>query len=386
MVGAGLAGLRSAERLRDAGFDGELTVVGDEEHRPYTRPPLSKLVLAGAMEPSECALKSPDLDVTWALGQSATALDTERRAVALAGNDELSYDGLVIATGRRARPWPGELPDLAGFFTLRTLDDAIALRDAVEAEPRVAIVGAGFVGCEVAATLRQRGLEVTLIEMGPLPMPALGPEAGAWAARLHEGHGVTLRLGASVEGFAGTDRVEAVCLHGGERVEAELVLLALGSLPNTEWLYDSGLELHMGSVLCDRYCVAAGGDAIVAVGDVAAWPHPHAPGPVSVEHWTNAGEMAEVAAANLLVPEGERTPFAPVPSFWSDQYGVKIKSAGLYGQATSAEVVEEDGERWRLVIEGRREGELMGALTFNKNKAFIDYRRRLAVALADRSA
>ena len=380
VVGAGLAGLRAAQRLREAGFDGELTLVGDEERRPYTRPPLSKELLAGAMAPEDCAFDCDGLDVSWQLGQAASGLDARRRVVSLADGASLDYDGLVIATGRRAREWP-DLPELDGMFTLRSLDDALALCDAVKAGPRVAIVGAGFIGCEVAATLRQQGVDVTLLELGKRPMPALGPIAGERAARLHREHGVTLRLEAVVEGFEGRRAVEAIRLADGERVQTDLVLLALGSVPNTEWLRGSGLRLHRGAVLCDANCAALGADGVVAAGDVAAWPHPHAPGPIWVEHWTHAGAMASHAAANLLAQPEQRTAFAPVPSFWSDQYDVNIKSAGLLGQATSFEVVEA-GEDSVLVVEGKRDDELMGAVTFNHNRALIGYRRRLMESLA----
>lgn len=246
----------------------------------------------------------------------------------------------------------------------------------------MAIVGAGFIGCEVAATLRGRGLEVTMIEMGRLPLPGLGCEIGGRALRLHTEHGVTLRMSARVEGFDGSGRVEAVRLQGGERIEADLVLLALGSIPNSEWLESSAIERHRGAVLTDQHCQVPGHDGIASAGDVAAWPHPHANGPVCVEHWTNAGDMGLIAAANLLRCASERERFVPVPTFWSDQYDVAIKSAGLFGQADATEVIEEErGAKWRLVIEGRRGGELVGAVTFNRNRSLIDYRRRLAQTL-----
>ncbi|MEJ7716541.1 MAG: NAD(P)/FAD-dependent oxidoreductase [Thermoleophilaceae bacterium] len=268
VVGAGLAGLRAAEELRDLEFAGELTVVGEEEHAPYNRPPLSKQVLAGDMEPDDCLFGTDDdVDITWRLGSPAKGLDIEERTVALDDGEELSYDGLVIATGRRAREWP-DLPDLEGFHTLRTLDDSIALRDKVAADsPRVAIIGAGFIGCEVAATLRRRGLEeVALIDVAPYPMPVLGAQVGERAAQLHTDEGVKLHLEAGVEGFEGSDRVEAVCLEDGTRVDADLVIIAIGSVANSDWLKDSGLEFEAGAVLCDACCVAKGTTDVVAAG------------------------------------------------------------------------------------------------------------------------
>ena len=381
VAGAGLAGLRAAEELREKGFEGELTIVGAEEHRPYNRPPLSKQILAGEMEPGKNELKADELEVTWRLGEPATGLDRSERAVEL-GAETLAFDGLVIATGRRAREWP-DPPELEGFHTLRTLDDCVRLRDAVEPGPRVAIVGAGFIGCEVAATLRKRGLEqVTLIDVAPHPMPALGPEAGERAARLHRTQGVVLHLEAEVASFAGDGRVEAVCLADGTRIDADLVLFALGAIPNSEWLEGSGLELHQGAVLCDAYCFAVGTDDVVAAGDIAAWPHPRAEGTMWIEHWSNAAEMARSAAANLLANREDREPYVPVPTFWSDQYETSIKSVGLFDLASSVSVVEEDSDEGRLILEGRTDDRLMGAVVFNTNKSFIGYKRELMKSFA----
>jgi len=381
VVGGGLAGLRAAQELREKGYYGELTIVGEEQHNPYNRPPLSKQILAGEMDPGDCEFSSDDVDATWRLGEAATGLDTSERKVSL-GDDQISYDGLVIATGRRAREWP-DPPQLDGFHTLRTLDDCVKLRDALESGPRVAIVGAGFIGCEVAATMRKRGIEqVTLIDVAAQPMPALGAEVGERAAKLHREHGVELFLEAKVDSFAGADHVEAVCLEDGTRIDADLVLIALGSLPNSGWLEHTGLELHHGSVLCDAYCFAVGTDDIVAAGDIAAWPHPHADGPIWVEHWSNAAEMARAAVKNLLADPEERTPFAPVPTFWSDQYDTSIKSVGLFERATDVTVVEEDRDERKVIIEGHRGDELIGAVTWNRNKAFIGYKRQLTKAQA----
>ena len=385
VVGAGLAGLRAGQELRSRGFDGDLQIIGDEKHLPYNRPPLSKQVLAGAMTPNECLFPLNGLDATWRLGQPAAGLDTGARTIRLRDGDTIPFDGLVIATGRRARPWPG-LPEMAGFHQLRGLDDAIALRDAVAARPRAVIIGAGFIGCEVAASLRLRGLEeVTLVDVAPHPMPALGPELGTRAIRLHTEHGVRLHLSARVAGFEGIQAVEAVRLADGTRIPADLVLIALGAMPNTEWLQGSGLALHDGNVLCDSRCFAAGHHDIVAAGDVAAWPHPQADGSlVRVEHWTNASDMARRAVRNLLDP-GQSEDYASVPSFWSDQYDVKIKSAGIWSLATQVTVVEEDPATGVLVAEGACDQGLVGALVVNKNKSFIAYKRLLAENYRSRS-
>jgi NADPH-dependent 2,4-dienoyl-CoA reductase/sulfur reductase-like enzyme len=381
IVGAGLAGHRAAQALCREGFDGQLTIVGDEVHRPYDRPPLSKQLLAGTMEHAECFYACDALDVEWTLGSPAASLDTDGRTVTLANGSVIGYDGLLIATGRRAREWP-ELPELDGFHMLRNLDDTHALRRAVTPDSKAVIVGAGFIGCEVAATLRGLGVEeVTMIDIAPHPMPVLGPEIGARAAKIHEDHGVRLRMSSSVASFQGSERVEAVVLDSGERIDADVVLLALGSVPNSEWLTGSGLTLHKGTVVCDEYCMAVGVEDVAAAGDVASYPHPGVDGPTWIEHWSNARDMGAAAALNLLRSPDTRAPFAAVPTFWSDQYDVKIKSAGLLSSADRFTVIEEDPERPALVAEAYRGDELIGAVVFNRNRTIIGYQRQLAQAL-----
>jgi 3-phenylpropionate/trans-cinnamate dioxygenase ferredoxin reductase component len=376
IVGGGLAGHRAADALRREQFGGELVLVGEEPHRPYDRPPLSKQLLAGTFEVGECDY-APLEGLTWTLEEPAVGLDLARGVVVTA-RQEVGFDGLIIATGRRAREWPA-LPAMTGFHTLRTVDDALALRAAIDPATPVVIVGAGFIGCEVAGTLRNLGVEhVAVVDVAPYPMPVLGPEIGARAIALHERHGVQLHLSARVAGFEGGEHVEAVVLEDGTRVPAGLVLIAVGSVPNSEWLEGSGLELVDGAVRCDVHCFAA--ENVVAAGDVAAWPHRHAEDVVCVEHWAIARDMGARAAANLV---GERVPFAPVPTFWSDQHDVKIKSAGLLSAADRFEILEEDAERPSLVAEARRGDELVGAVVFNKNKSIIGYQRQLAAALQE---
>lgn len=376
IVGAGVGGLRAAERLRERGFVGSLTIVGDERHLPYSRPPLSKEFLAGTVEAGQCMLDEPDLGADWVLGDAAVGLDRDRHAVYLRSGRQLHYDGLVIATGRRAALWPhGPVP--AGTFTLRTLDDAARLRSAAAAGRRIVIVGAGFVGCEVAATFRQQGLDVTVVDIAPHPMPVLGPAVGRYAQRLHEGHGVRWRLGTSVARIEGDPDVTGVRLSTGEHLPADLVLVALGSVANTEWLTGTGLTLNRGALVCDEQGFAVGDERIVAVGDVAAVRRPGDGDPRSVEHWSHAADMAYVAAANLLVSASgdEHHALESVPSFWSDQYDQHIKSAGNLARATRSEVIEEqDG---RLVAEYHDGAGLVGAVTFNHTRAVIGYRRRL---------
>jgi 3-phenylpropionate/trans-cinnamate dioxygenase ferredoxin reductase component len=263
-------------------------------------------------------------------------------------------------------------------FMLRGLDDALALRAAFGAGPRLAVVGAGFIGCEVAATARKLGLDVTLIDVAHQPMTALGPAVGERCADMHSAHGVELRLGVGVDGFEGAGRLEAVRLADGTRVEADIAVVALGAIPNTDWLADSGLELQPG-VVCDATLAARDADGVFCAGDAAAWPHPMADGGViRIEHWTNAAEQGVAAARNLLAAPAERTPYEAVPYFWSDQYDVKIQSVGLPARAERVTVLEESPDGDRLVLGGERGGRLVAAIGFNAARRLAFYRGRLA--------
>src|ERR1700759_3371747 len=250
IVGASLAGLRAAQAARKAGFDGDLVMVGEERRLPYTRPPLSKELLAGEHTVDRVQLPCDELDVEWRLGVPAASLDRGHRRVVLSDGDEIEYDRLILATGSRPRRWPGPGAELAGVHVLREVDDALALRAAFDDRPRVAVVGAGFIGCEVAQTARKQGLDVTLIDVAPTPMLPLGPQLGEWCAGLHREHGVDLRLRTGVVALHGDVRVEAVELTDGTRVAADLVVVGMGAHPNTEWLEGSGLRLT-GGLACD---------------------------------------------------------------------------------------------------------------------------------------
>ena len=274
IVGASLAGLRAAETLRREGYDERVVLVGAETHLPYDRPPLSKELLAGEWEAEHVALrKQPydELDLDMRLGRRATGLDVSARAVVLDGGETIAFDGLVVATGSRPRTIPGA-PELDGVFVLRTLDDCLAIRSRLDAAPRVVVIGAGFIGSEVAATCRGRGLDVTVLEMLPTPLArAVGPVVGDACGRLHREHGVDLRCGVTVAGFEGHERVARVWLADGTAFDADLVVVGVGVAPETDWLEGSGLTLDDG-VVCDATCLAAPG--VVAAGDVARWPNP----------------------------------------------------------------------------------------------------------------
>jgi 3-phenylpropionate/trans-cinnamate dioxygenase ferredoxin reductase component len=378
IVGASLAGLRAAQAARAAGFEGDVTVVGDEPHLPYTRPPLSKEVLAGEHPIEQANLPSQELDVRWRLHVAATSLDRERRRVVLSDGDEVPYDRLIVATGSRARRWPGPGADLEGVHVLRGLDDVVGLRETLERGPRLAVVGAGFIGCEVTSTARKLGLEVTLIDIAPTPILPLGPELGGWCAELHREHGVDLRLGTGVAALLGTEKVEAVELSDGSRVEADAVVVGLGAIPNTEWLAGSGLKIDPG-LQCDATLTAAGDPDVLGAGDIVSWPHPLAGGEaIRIEHWTVAAEHGQLAGRNVLLPPAERKPYDAPPYFWTDQYDVKIQSLGLPGRAERLELLESTPDRHRRVYGGERDGRLVGIVALNAARRLGSYRMALA--------
>jgi NADPH-dependent 2,4-dienoyl-CoA reductase/sulfur reductase-like enzyme len=275
VVGASLAGLRAVEFIRRAKFEGELVLIGDEEHLPYDRPPLSKEVLRGEWEQDRLALRRKsydELNLELMLGRRAVSLDTDARAVGLEGGDVVPFDGLVIATGGRVRELPNQ-PRLDGIHTLRTLDDSLAIHAALASKPKVAVIGAGFIGAEVAASARQLGLEVTMIEALETPLAqSLGPRLGDVLQEAHERRGVRVYCGRRVEGFGGTDRVASLLLDDGTKVDCDLVVVGIGVSPSVSWLASSGVELEDG-VRCDA-TLAASVPGIVAAGDVASWYNP----------------------------------------------------------------------------------------------------------------
>ena len=377
VVGASLAGLRTAEELRRLGFAGRLVLVGAEAHLPYDRPPLSKDFLAGATEADALGLRRQpydDLDLDLRLGVRATGLDREASVVATDAGD-IAYDGLAIATGAAARRLPDQ-PDLPGIHVLRTLDDATALRADLERASRVVVVGAGFIGAEAAATCRARGLAVTVLEALPSPMVrGLGPLLGDALGRLHRGHGVDLRTSVGVAGFEGADRVERVILDDGTALDADVVLVGVGAVPVTDWLEGSGLTIDNG-VVCDVTLCAAPG--VVAAGDVARWPNPAAGGElVRLEHWTNATEQGVAAAARLLASDAEAEAFSSVPFVWSDQYDVKIQVIGHVRGDDDIEIVDGSLDEHRFVAVFGREGRLTGAVAFSRPRLLMQYRRLL---------
>ncbi len=382
IVGASLAGLQAAQALRRAGFDGTLTMVGEEPDYPYDRPPLSKGFLAGTVPEDKVRLRGaadPDaLGIEWKLGTRATSLDPSAMTVSLDSGESLGADGIVIATGSSPRHLPGF--DLDGCHVLRTLADARALRHAFEAGPRrVTVIGAGFIGAEVASTARGLGFDVTMIEAADVPLArVLDPEAGRAVADLHRRHGVDLRLGAGVESVQpGADgSVAAVTLDGGASIDTDLVLVGIGAVPNTDWLTDSGLTIDNG-VVCDETCLAAPG--IVAAGDVARWPNRRFGGALTrVEQWDNAIEQGTYAAKRLLALDSDAPaePYMPIPWFWSDQYDRKIQLAGV--PSLDAEVVNGSiADQMFIQVYADGDGRFTGALGWNRPRQAIQARMLL---------
>lgn len=387
VVGASLGGLRAAERLRAAGHAGPVTVVGAEPWLPYNRPPLSKEVLAGDGDDDAGRLheslafrrRASVADVAFALGRAAVASDLAARTVTLADGSVLRYDGLVIATGLRARRLPAPGP-AAGRHAVRTLDDACALRAAVRESRSAAVVGGGFVGCETAASLRRRGLAVTVLFPEDVAFErALGPEVGGAVQRHLAAAGITFETGAGVASYAGGGSaggtVAGVLLTDGRTVPADVVVEAVGSACNTEWLDGNGLDLSDG-VLCDNDLRVVGAAGAVAVGDLARFPNPLF-GPVlgavprRVEHWAMPTDTAKRAAASLVADltgaPGPRAPFTPTPSFWSDLLDLRLQSYGSPSLGDTARVVEGDLGRLAdgVVVDYSAGGDLVGTVAVN---------------------
>lgn len=357
IVGGGLAAARTAEQLRRAEFTGAITIVSDEDHLPYDRPPLSKEVLRA--ETDDVFLKPAEFydenDITLRLGSGATALDTAAQTVTLADGEVISYDELVIATGLVPRRLPS-LPDLDGVRVLRTLGESLALREHAGSVSQAVIIGAGFIGCEVAASLRKLGAQVTIVEPQPTPLASvLGQRIGELVARLHRAEGVDVRCGVGVSGVSGTGHVEKVQLSDGTELDADVVVIGIGSRPSTDWLEGSGVDVDNG-VVCDVHGRTSAPN-VWAIGDVASWQD-GAGHQVRVEHWSNVAEQARVIVPAML--GGDAPDVVVVPYFWSDQYDVKIQCLGEPEADDVVHVVEDDGRKFLAYYE--RDGIVVGVV------------------------
>ncbi|WP_257015504.1 NAD(P)/FAD-dependent oxidoreductase [Rhodococcus sp. ACS1] len=367
VVGASAAGLSTAEALRRRNYTGRITVLGDEVHAPYDRPPLSKQVLSGAWESGRAALRTDEalssLDADFILGDSAVGLDPATRTVRTAAGRDLQADAIVIATGVRPRVLPGT-EWLGGVHVLRSLEDTIALRSDLLTATRLVVVGEGVLGSEIAATARALGVDVTMTGPQPAPMVLqVGPMVSELLAELHQDNGVRLRLGVSVVGLTEAGgRVTGVRLATDEVLPADVVVVAIGAIPTTDWLTDSGLRLDNG-VVCDSRCRAA--DGIYAVGDVARWHHEQLGELVRLENRTNATEQGFAVAGAIV---GEDEPYVPVPYFWSDQFDVKIQVHGALPADAEVDIVDGDLSARRFVARYRKEGIVTGILGWNMPK------------------
>jgi 3-phenylpropionate/trans-cinnamate dioxygenase ferredoxin reductase component len=377
VVGASLAGLSAARALRAQEFAGRIIVLGSEPHEPYDRPPLSKEFLAGATTVDELSLRTPDdklLDIDWRLGSTATALDTSERAVVLDNGARVVTDAVVLATGARARRLPG--PALAGVYTLRTLDDALALRSALSSGGSLVVIGAGFIGAEVASTARKLGLQVTVVETLPTPMAGpLGADMGEVCAALHSRNGVSLITGVAVSALVGKTRVHAVRLADGREIPADAVVAGIGAIPNVEWLAGSGLVVD-GGVVTDARC-GTNIPSVVAVGDCASAFNDHAGSTLRLEHWTNAVQQPKIAAATLFGRDSVHAARFSVPYFWSDQYGSRLQFAGHRRDGDEVEIVEGTVDS-SFVAVYRRASRPVAVLALDSARSFGRWRRELA--------
>ncbi len=364
IIGASLAGASAAVALRDQGYAGELTIIGEEVHRPYERPPLSKALLQGETdEPDWVADEAFWTDqVTWVKGTIATRIDREQKVVTAGGEDH-PYDKLIIATGSTPRRLDLPGGDLDGIFTLRTLDDAQALRDRFTAGAKVVVVGAGWIGCEVAASARKHEADVIMLD--PLSQPlvrVVGEQVGAVFADLHREHGVDLRLGAGVTGFSGDGTVSSVQLAGGGSLDADTVVVGVGVIPNVALADAAGLELADGGIAVDATLRTSDED-IYAVGDIAAHDHPDYADRVRVEHWANAKDQGTHVAGNVL---GGDEPYRSRPFFFSDQYDLGCEYRGLADPATDRLVVRGELAGGEFTAFWLRDGAVAAAMNVNQ--------------------
>ena len=392
VVGASLAGWRATEGLRAEGFAGKISLVGEERHLPYDRPPLSKQILAGKWPAEKAVLadkkRSSELQVHEVLGRRAVGLDAAGRKVELDDGTVLSADGIVLATGAAPRRLPGteSLGPADGLFVLRTLDDSLALRAAVTAfeGARVVVVGAGFIGSEVASTCAGLGCRVTVLEILDVPLAnVLGPTVGAHCGSLHGANGVSLRTGVGLEriergggpgsGSGSGARRLSVHLRDGEVFEADVVVVGIGVSPTTGWLEGSGLTIDNG-VVCDDRLFAA--DGIVAAGDIARWQwcHDGSEELIRIEHWEVAANAGAAAARSLLAGRADAPPFAPVPYFWSDQYGIRIQVLGNPGGEDEMVITEGSFEEGKFVALYGRAGRLRAVMAIGKPRQLMGYR------------
>ena len=373
VVGASLAGLRAIEAARTEGYRGEITLIGEEIHAPYDRPPLSKAYLEGATHDTtfrELLTLTDELGTTLRLGETATGLDVAQKEVHT-DRGSVPYTDVIIATGSSPRRMPGA-ESLAGVYVLRTIDDAMALRREVRPGTRVVVIGAGFIGSEVASSCKKIGAEVTIVEAAPVPLARAVGAMGSTLTSLHSSHGVQVRIGVAVQELLGTDRIAGVRLADGTVLEADVLVVGIGSSPATSWLHDSGLELHAldKGIVCDA-TLAASAPGVWAAGDVAHWYNGAFKSEMRLENWTNAAQQGAHAARNVAL--GTREAYATVPYYWSDWYEHRIQFVGI-PTADEVHIASGSIDEGRLIALYRKEDRIVGALTVRQPRQIMKLR------------
>lgn len=382
IVGASLGGLRTAQDLRAKGFAGNITLVGDEPHLPYDRPPLSKAVLKADINSAITSLTSiemlAELDIQLRLGVPATHLDHEAQTVTLADKTKLGYDALVIATGVRARRLPiADAPGVGALY-LRSHDDAVRLRERLAESRHIAVIGGGFISGEVASVARSRSIAVTAIIAGDNPLVTpLGPEVAGSVASLWARHGVDLRRRTTVVGAERAASGVMLKLSDGSAINPDAVIVGIGGEPCTEWLKGSGLDLDDG-VVCDSVGRARSFANVYAVGDVARWDHPYYRS-IRLDHWTSATEQASVTAEAILGLRNEPRP--ALPYFWSEQFDTRIQFIGRAEPGDDFAVIDGNpaDEAWAGVYS--RGGKDVACIAFNRPRIIAQRRRALTPML-----
>ncbi|TDD61455.1 NAD(P)/FAD-dependent oxidoreductase [Kribbella antibiotica] len=380
IVGAGIAGLCSAERLRELGFDGEIVIIGSESTLPVYRPSLSKQFLTGELGAKD-VLTAPadDLGLIWRLSTTVSQLDPQRRIVHLPGGEELEYDGLVIASGVESRRHPGGLSGHPRAAVIRTRADTRRLRQLLDgSREQIVVIGTGFIGCEVASSLRHMDRPVTLVGRASMLMNnLLDTDLATRLTDLHRRNKVRLELGTKVETWAGNASRIDVRLSSGRSLSAAAVIVAVGSIPAVAWLRDSGATLNNG-VVCDATCHVEGMEDVVAAGDVASWPNLRfETTPRRVEHWTNAIEMGRAAAESLLSGRESASPFTPIPRFWSEQHGLRIQAAGMPAVGSQRVSLDPAATTQRSLSGYLSNDELVGVIGFDRSVAVLNYAKEL---------
>ena len=379
VIGASLAGLRAVEAARNHGYSGDITLIGTELHLPYDRPPLSKKYLTDGVGADYFRSRDSlvgELGIDLRLGTTATGLDSVSQTVLTTGGT-VAYDKAIIATGAAPRTVPG-VPDLEGIVTLRTLDDADRLRELIRPGTRVLILGAGFIGSEIASSAKALGADAVIVEAAPVPLVrAVGDVVGRALSGIHGRYGTRLLLSTTVEKYLGDDHIRAVTLSTGEELPADVVVIGIGAAPATAWLKGSGVALHPvdGGLLCDAYLRTSLPD-VYAAGDAVHWPNAALDTVMRLENWTSAAEQAAHAGVNAVDPENAR-PFATVPYFWSDWYDQRIQFVGT-ATAESVSFVSGGPDDDRFVALYRNGDRVVGAAALNERRTIMKLRRLVA--------